>query len=762
MTLLEKDSRITKRALLPSLRIIVPLWVIFFLFCSSLLFVFVPSVKNHLINQKKLTIRELTESTWSLLAEYQQRIQSGELSISRAQSRAIERIRGLRYGPQGKDYFWINDLRPRMIMHPYFPELEGKDLSGFTDPDGKKLFVAFVHMVQRNGAGYVDYLWQWKDDPARIAPKTSYVKLFEPWGWVIGTGIYTGDVEREISTLLEDIYKVLAGLLILVLALSLYISWQAINTENKRDRAQSSLRESEEKYRLLAENANDLIWTTDADLRPTYLSPSVHRIRGMTPEEALRQPLKENLTPESFRKVMAVFKDALDKEAQGEPVSGPIVLETESRRKDGSTVWLENSISAFRDENGKLIGVLGIGRDLTERKKVEARLRESETQLQQAQKMEAIGTLAGGIAHDFNNILAPLVGFTEMLMQDLPEDHPFQANARVMLDSALRARDLVKQILTFSRKMESEIKPTRIQQIVKESIKLLRSSIPANIDIHERIDPDCGPVNVDSTKLHQVIMNLATNAYHAMEESGGRLTITLDAVRVQETEPAFIKLLPGNYACLCVIDTGVGINAEDMNKIFDPYYTTKEIGKGTGLGLSVVHGIIEEFGGHIEIESAPGQGCRVDIYLPIISMNDEQTFIVTETIPGGTEHILLVDDEAPIIRMEQEILKRLGYQVTTRTSSVEAYEAFKAHPDRYDLVLTDMAMPNMTGAQLAQKIKSIRWDIPIIICTGFRSQMTDEKCRALGIQAYLMKPLVIGELAVALRRVLDAVTSNDN
>ncbi len=753
---MKKDRPYKKRAFLSSLKIIIPLWVTFLLFCLSTLVFFVPSVKNNLIDQKRQTIRELTESTWSLLNEYHQRVERGELSREKAQSRVIDRIRHMRYGPQGKDYFWINDLHPRMIMHPYFPELEGKDLSGYTDPEGKRLFVSVVNAVQKHGAGYVDYLWQWKDDPGRIAPKISFVKLFEPWGWVIGTGLYIGDVQKEISALLENLYEILGVLMFMVLVLSLYITWQVISTEDKRDKAQASLRESEEKYRILAENANDLIWTTDAELQPTYISPSVERIRGLTPEEARRQPLQDNLTPESYKKVMSTFYDAMGKESRGEPITGPIVLELESRRKDGSTVWLENSISPIRGESGELAGLLGIGRDLTERKRTEAETGRLEEQLRQAQKMEAIGTLAGGIAHDFNNILAPLVGYAEMLIEDLPDNHPLQVNARIMLSAALRARDLVQQILTFSRKLESEIKPIRLQQIIKESLKLLRSSIPANIAIHNHIDSDCGPVNADPTKFHQVIMNLATNAYHAMEETGGALTVTLKEIRVETNDPAPSGLLPGRYARLSVADTGVGIKQEDMNKIFDPYYTTKEIGKGTGLGLSVVHGIIQELGGLIEISSEPHRGTRIDLYLPVIEDIDGRQVIVQDTIPLGSEHILLVDDENAVIRMVEQMLTRLGYTTTTRTASIEAYEAFKANPDRFDLVMTDMSMPNMTGIQLAQKIKTIRKNLPIVICTGFSDQINDEKCHALGIQGYLMKPLVIGDLAVTLRKVLDS------
>ncbi|MCP4678196.1 MAG: response regulator [Deltaproteobacteria bacterium] len=393
---------------------------------------------------------------------------------------------------------------------------------------------------------------------------------------------------------------------------------------------------------------------------------------------------------------------------------------------------------------------VSIGRDITEKEKMEEQLRQS-------QKMEAIGTLAGGIAHDFNNILFPIIGLSEIIAMGLPPDHPIRENADTMLKSALRGRDLVQQILTFSRKSKTKIEPIKLHLVIQDTIKLLRSSIPKTIHIEQDLDPNCGWINADTSKIHQIIMNLSTNAYHAMEDTGGRLTISLKQINIEKDHCDYSNLLPGPYARLTVIDTGIGMEKEVKEKIFDPYFTTKESGKGTGLGLPVVHGVVKECGGDIYIYSEPGKGTKVFIFIPVTETGTENEAPEHETdlIMVGTERILIVDDEEEVACTEQQLLERLGYDVTIRIESIEALEEFKANSDKYDLIITDMTMPNMTGIQLAEKIRNIRVDIPIIICTGFSDQLTDDKRQSVNIQGYVMKPVTMREFARTIREVLD-------
>ncbi len=409
----------------------------------------------------------------------------------------------------------------------------------------------------------------------------------------------------------------------------------------------------------------------------------------------------------------------------------------------------------LKDDDGNIIGTISSGEDITDRKKAEAEKERLTNQLRHTQKIEAIGTLAGGIAHDFNNILSPLLGYAELLRADIPQDSPIQKYINGILNATNRSRDLVRQILAFSRQSQQEVVPMKVQPVIREALKLLRSSLPTTIDIQQNIDNACGVVNVDPTKIHQIMMNLATNAYHAMEETGGTLDISLKQVHLDSNAASFTALPPGEYARLVVSDTGMGIEQNVLAKVFDPYFTTKDTGKGTGLGLSIVEGIVKGSNGDIRIFSAPGQGTEIHVYLPILEREmDHPNAGHTEPIQGGTEKILLVDDEEAIINIEKQILERLGYHVTISRKSTDALERFKTRPEDFDLVISDMTMPKMTGIRLTREIKKIRPEIPVILCTGYSTQIDKDKSKVIGIQELLTKPVGIREMAEAIRKAL--------
>jgi len=423
-------------------------------------------------------------------------------------------------------------------------------------------------------------------------------------------------------------------------------------------------------------------------------------------------------------------------------------------RKDGSTISVVIHINPIIGKNRSAC-FRGIMIDISDQKQAEEDKKKLEVQLHQAQKMESIGTLAGGIAHDFNNVLTSIIGYTELTMDDVTEVSSAKKNLQNVLKAAMRAKDMVQQILAFSRKTDNEKKPIKVQTVVKDALKMLRASIPSTVQIHQNINDDCRPVLADPTQIHQVVMNLATNAYQALQEKGGLLELTLmeEKIGFDNSDP---DLGPGTYLKLMVSDTGHGMDNVVMEKIFDPYFTTKSPGEGTGIGLAVVHGIVKSHGGHIKVDSKIGEGTAFHIYLPLIETGpSEPRAITAEPVPTGTERILFVDDQSDIVFMTQQILERLGYQVTSRTSSLEALEAFRAKPDEYDLVITDMTMPNMTGVELARKLKKLKSDIPIVICSGFSEMIDEDKAKALGIHAYIMKPIVTEEIARIIRKVLD-------
>ena len=441
----------------------------------------------------------------------------------------------------------------------------------------------------------------------------------------------------------------------------------------------------------------------------------------------------------------------------------PILNEEEIRyADDGHREVLETIKTPMYNSEGKLIGVLGIARDITERKKAEEEKTKLKSQLQQAQKMESIGTLAGGIAHDFNNILFPVLGHTEMLLVDVPADSPFKESLNEIHTGALRAKELVKQILAFSRQESSDLQLMKMQPIITEALKLIRSSIPTTIEIKQDIHPDCGVIKADPTQIHQVVMNLSTNASHAMEEAGGELKVSLKEIELSDQDVLIQDMKPGSYACLTIADNGIGMDKKLTEKIFDPFFTTKEQGKGTGMGLSVVHGIVTTMGGTIQVYSEPEKGTQFHIYFPIEEDSFEKQNIQTKTlIQGGTEQILLVDDEQAILTMGKRMLERLGYQVTSHTGSLEALEAFRANSNKFDLVITDMAMPNMPGDKLSTELTKIRPGIPVLLCTGFSENMSEEKAVSLGIKGFLLKPILMNVLSQKIREVLDS-NKNEN
>jgi signal transduction histidine kinase/CheY-like chemotaxis protein len=398
--------------------------------------------------------------------------------------------------------------------------------------------------------------------------------------------------------------------------------------------------------------------------------------------------------------------------------------------------------------------------DVSERVRMTADREKLQAQLHQSQKMEAVGTLAGGIAHDFNNILAAIMGYVEMALLDLPVSNPVRQNLDQVLKASHRARELVKQILAFSRKNAGERKALALNRLVEETVGLMRATLPASVAIDTALPSDSGLVMADATQIHQVLINLCTNAAQAMEGRGGMLRIAVDAVRLDVPAAGALEdIEPGDYVKLEVADSGPGIPAEILPRIFDPFFTTKAPGEGTGMGLSVVHGIVRSHQGAIRVTSRLGEGTEFTIFLPQARRSDDSPRTRAAQLPLGREHVLFIDDEVMLADIGCQMLERLGYRVTMRTSSVEALEAFRAQPNSFDMVISDLTMPNLTGDRLASHLLAIRDDIPIVLCTGFSSLMNEERAAALGVRALLSKPLSMEEMAHKIRGVLDGTKS---
>jgi len=502
------------------------------------------------------------------------------------------------------------------------------------------------------------------------------------------------------------------------------------------------------KYEQIISTTNDLMALIGTDFTFQAVNPAYCAVHTAQADDMVGKTVAEVYGREFFN---TALKPYMARCLAGEKVDTYAWLHFPGTGR----CFLHISYYPYFQDDGSVAGIVENTRDSTSRKKLEE-------QLQQAQKMEAIGTLAGGIAHDFNNILGAIMGYTEMLAWDIPDSVDLQKKVQQILKASDRAKELVHQILSFSRQHDQERKPVQMYLIIKEALKLLKASLPSTIEIRQEISAKRSTVLANPTQIHQVLMNLCTNAHHAMRETGGVLTVKLYTEEVSADQALQYDLAEGHYLALAVVDTGHGMSVTTKERIFDPYFTTKKKGEGAGLGLSVIHGIMKAHDGAVIAQSEVGQGSTFTAFFPMTEDKEDKVPQPADSLPTGRERILFVDDEPVLVEIGGQMLQHLGYAAECVSDSVEALRIFQASPDDFDLVITDMTMPHMTGDILAREILKVKPGLPIIMATGFSELMTEEKAKRAGITDFLMKPLVVRELASIIRRVLDAGRKGDH
>lgn len=524
-----------------------------------------------------------------------------------------------------------------------------------------------------------------------------------------------------------------------------------------RKKADQALRESEEKYRQLVNFAPAAICEIDiATGRLISANDILTEYTGYSREELLSMKI-ENLLSEGSR---PQFRERLKQVRKGKDLSETI--EYLIKTKHGKDIWfLVNSRYFF--EGGRPVRVTIVAHNITDLKAADAKRKKLEDQLRQSQKMEAIGTLAAGIAHDFNNILSAVIGYTELSQLHVPKTSDVGRYLQKMDMVCRQAKELVRQILAFSRQIDPEKAPLMVISIISDAVKMVSPSLPADVRIRYSVAPASGMIDADPVQIRQVLLNLFTNACHAMKEGGGKIDVMALPVDVTETDDTALPgLKPGPYVKICVRDTGPGMSGDVMERIFDPYYTTKQAHEGTGLGLAIVRNIVTAHEGIVTVESAPGEGTAFHVYLPRSCADATETVHAIGDFQNashapltGNERILFVDDEESIAQVGRELLEHLGYVVEIQTCSKAALERFAADPRAFDLIITDMVMPDMTGDVLAKEILTLRPDMPVIMCTGHSESISEEAARAIGIKAFVPKPYRILDFSRIIRMVLD-------
>ncbi len=723
-------------------QIFLPVLVLMIFSFFIIFMIVIPLLEKKYLQNKHDMCRTLVELAISDLYSRQIEVTNGSVSLEEAQERAITRFRYYRFGDDGRDYFWFQGPDSIMIMHPYRPDLEGRKPDNIPGPDGRmisELYRELYKTAEQPGGGFVEYKWYWKENLDVIKDKVSYVKIFEPWGWLIGTGVYIDDIEKEIDEWIKTFGLIGLFLLFTVSVFTFFLSIRAAHSRQREIDALDQLSENEIKFRSVFTNSPYSIAINSLD-KGEYISVNMEfqSFTGITDSElAGKTWFDYNLSPDNI----------------GSDIKGNLKnygkvynYESEIHTSSGESKSIMYT-AALIEMKGKE-AVISIMVDLTDRKKLEDALRQS-------QKMDVIGQLTGGIAHDFNNMLAGIMGSAEILKLKVKDNPDLRKHVDFVLKSSDRAADLIKKLLAFARRGIEVSTTIDVHDIIRESVVILERSIDRKIKISIKFNALSSFVNGDPVLLQNVILNLGLNARDAMPY-GGEITISTDNIIVDEefADKREYEINPGKYVAIYVEDTGAGMNSDLLNRVFEPFFTTKPEGKGTGLGLSVVYGTIKEHHGFIDVYSEPGEGTIIKMYIPAAEAGPSGILKSENEPVRGKGSVLVVDDEDIVRTIAGSLLESLGYECLFAENGLEAIDIYRREMDRIDAVLLDIIMPGISGVETYQKLKEIDEKVKVVFSSGFRRDERVADIIKKGKKRFIQKPYHLMELS---RMIHDAI-----
>jgi PAS domain S-box-containing protein len=720
--------------------------VVIFLYAALL-----PAVERSLLDNRRDGLVRQVGLLHDVFRSHHESVLEGELAEVEAKEHCLEIARNIRIGSTGKDYFWVNDLDHVMLAHPYRPDLEGQNLHDLQDPTGRYFIREFVRVAEQQGSGFVDYVWQWQDDQTRPMYKFSYVRVFEPWGWVIGTGMYLRDVEREIASLTRFVHYLSVGLVLIVLIITGYLAMVGIRGERRRLHFEEQVQRSESRYRGIFELAPLGILLLDRQSRVLSANPFMEEWLGYSADEMAGVPLVDqpSLTPSARERASQLW----DETDPGE-VLGPFELTLVD--SDGREHIAEVRALSVAEDFQEGIAAIVVAADVTAHRHSQRERALLEERLAHSRRLEAIGQLAGGVAHDFNNLLAPIMGYTDLMLMQTPAGSPDRSRLREIQSAAARAKVLVQELLTFGRRQVLDRQVVDLGELVNGFLGILRGGLREDIRIDLDLADQTVAALVDHGQVEHALMNLVVNARDAMPEGGVLILRTYRRIVDGSEVAEFSAADPGEYSVLEVEDTGDGMPDEVQERAFEPFYSTKEVGQGSGLGLATVHGMVEQHGGFVTLASIEGEGTRVSLHFPFVmpAVDDAPPDDQTEAEANGTGIVLVVEDEPIVRELAATILAEQGYRVFEAGSGAEAIKLVDDGLSP-DLLLTDVIMPEMDGPQLYHTLRDRDESLRVLYMSGYPKDILRQRSTLDERPDVLPKPFSVTELTSRVRQALD-------